>query len=147
MQHMLIKWTNIFDRRTNASDMTKTDSQAIHNPYQTTNTPPLTTHHALIVCGALRRVCPCDDDRDAKEDDRDDVFVASEQFSRKQLRNATTLVLRRQKPSINMPWMDCICRVRIVETRWVEGCAEESLPRRTCGADGKVELGFVKYTT
>ena len=97
---MLIKWTNIFDRRTNASDMTKTDSQAIHNPYQTTNTPPMTTHRTLIVCEALLCVCPGDDERDAK-DDWDDVFVTSDQFSRIKLRNATILVPRRQRPSTN----------------------------------------------
>ena len=80
----------------------KTDPQAIDHPYLTTNTPPLTTQHALIVCEALRGMCLCDDDRDAKEDDCDDAFVTSVQLSRKQLRNATILVLRRQKPSINV---------------------------------------------
>ena len=34
-----------------------------------TNTSLLTTYYALIVCEAVRRVCPCDDDRDAKEGD------------------------------------------------------------------------------
>ena len=111
--------------------MAQTNIQAIDYPYPTTNTPPLTTHHALIVCEAVRCVCPCDDDRDAKEDDCDDVST-SDQFSRKQLRNATILVLRRQKPSTNaldglyLPWMD-----RMLEARWVKGCAE-GLPRRTC---------------
>ena len=61
-----------------------TDPQAIDYPYPTTNTPPLTTHHALIICGSLRRVCPCDDYRDAKEDDCDpNVFVMLDQFSKK----------------------------------------------------------------
>ena len=62
--------------------MIKTDPQAIDYPYPATNAALVTTHHALIVCGALRRVCRCDDDRDAKED-------VSDQFSRKQSRNAT----------------------------------------------------------
>ena len=98
----------------------------------TTNTPPLTTHHALIVCEAVRYVCPCDDDRDAKEDDCDDVST-SDQFSRIKLRNATIIVLRRQKPLGNaldgllyFPCVDCM-----LEARWVEGCAE-SLPRHIC---------------
>ena len=47
-------------------------------------------------------MCPaCDDERDAKEDDCDSDVSKSDQFSRKQLRNATILVLRRQKPSTN----------------------------------------------
>ena len=56
----------------------------------------------------------------------------SYQFSRKQLRNATILVLRRQKLSTNaldglyLPCEDCM-----LEARWVEGCAV-SLSRRTC---------------
>ena len=61
--------------------MTQTNPQALDYPYPTTNTPPVTTYHALIVCGALRRVCPCDDDRDTKEDDRDDTFLTPDQFS------------------------------------------------------------------
>ena len=81
--------------------MTKSNLQGTDYPYPTTNTPQLTTDHALIVCGALSGVCSCDNDRDAKEDDRDDVFVVSDQFSMNQLRNATILVLRRQKPSTN----------------------------------------------
>ena len=44
--------------------MTKSNPQAIDYPYTTTNTPPLTTRYTLIVSGALRRVCPCDDDDD-----------------------------------------------------------------------------------
>ena len=39
------------------------------SPYPTTNSPPLTTHPALVVCEALRCRCPCDDVRDGKEDD------------------------------------------------------------------------------
>ena len=76
-------------------------------------------------------MCPCDDDMDAKEDDCKDVSI-SDQFSRKQLRNAQIVVLRRQKPSTNaldglyLPWVD-----RMLEAHWVEGCAE-SLPRRRC---------------
>ena len=47
-----------------------TNIQTTDYPYPpTTNTPLLTTHHTLIVCEAVRSVCPCDDDRDAKEDD------------------------------------------------------------------------------
>ena len=69
---------------------------------------------------------------DAKEDDRDpDVFM-SDQFSRKELRNATILVLRRQKPSTNaLDGLYLPCVDRMLEARWVEGC-DESLPRRTC---------------
>ena len=79
----------------------------------------------------MRRVCPCDDDRDAKDDDCDDVST-SDQFSRKELRNATILVLRRQKPSTNaMGGLHLPCVNRMLEARWVEGCAE-SLPRRAC---------------
>ena len=105
--------------------MTQANPQAIDYPYLTTNTPKLTTHHTLIVCGALRHVCPCDDDMDAKEDDCDSDVSISDQFSWKQLRNATILVLRRQKPSTNaldglyLPCVDCM-----LEARWVEGCAE-----------------------
>ena len=55
--------------------MAQANHQAIDYLYTTTNTPPLTSHHALNMCGALRRVCPCDDDKDAKEDDCDDVFI------------------------------------------------------------------------
>ena len=89
----LILWHYFFDSLHERTDMIKTDSQAIDYPYPTANTPPLTTQRALIVCGALRCVRPCDDDRDAKEDDCDDVFVKSYQFSRKQLRYAMILVL------------------------------------------------------
>ena len=69
--------------------------------------------------------------QDAKEDDCEDV-PTSDQFSRNQLRNATIVVLRRQKPSTNaldglyLLWMD-----RMLEARWVE-CCDESLPRRAC---------------
>ena len=63
--------------------MTQANPQSIDYPYPTTNTPPLTKHHALIVCGALRRVCSCDDDRDAKEDDHNDVFITSDHSSQK----------------------------------------------------------------
>ena len=82
--------------------MTKSNPQAIDYPYPTTNTPPLTIHNTLIVCGALRRVCPCDDDRDAKEDDCGSDMSTSEKNIRRQFRNATILVLRRQKPSTNV---------------------------------------------
>ena len=103
-----------------------TNIQTTDYPYPpTTNTPLLTTHHTLIVCEAVRSVCPCDDDRDAKEDDYDDVSM-SDQFNMKQLRNATIIVLRRQKPLGNaldgllyFPCVDCM-----LEARWVEGCAE-----------------------
>ena len=63
--------------------MTQTKPQAIDYPYPTTNTPPLTTHHALNVCGALHHVYSCDDDRDAKEDDCDSDVSKPDQFSRK----------------------------------------------------------------
>ena len=63
--------------------MTKSNTQTIEYLYPTTNTPLLTKRHALIVCEALRCVCPCDDDRDALEDDCEDVST-SDQFSRKQ---------------------------------------------------------------
>ena len=112
--------------------MTKTKPQAIDYPYPTTNTPPLTTNYALIVCEALRHARPCDNDRDAKEDDCDDVFITSDQFSQKQLRNATILVLRRQKPSTNaLDGLYLSYVNRMLEACWVESCAESS-PRRKC---------------
>ena len=87
-------------------------------PYPTTNSPPLTTHHALIVCGALRRVFPCDDDRDAKEDDCNPDASTTDQFRRKQLRNATILVLRRQKPSTNvLDGLHLLCADRMLDAR------------------------------
>ena len=49
--------------------MTQSNPQAIDYLYPTTNTPSLTIHHALIVCEAVHRVCPWDDERDAKEND------------------------------------------------------------------------------
>ena len=110
----------------------QTNIQTTNYLYPTTNTSLLTTHHALVVCEAVRRVCPCDDDRDAKEGDCDSDVSTSDQFSWKQLRNATIVVLGRQKPSTNalgglyLPWMD-----RMLDARWVEGCAV-SLLRRTC---------------
>ena len=112
--------------------MAKSNPQAIDYPYPTTNTPPLTTHHALIVCEAVHRVCPCDDDRDAKEDDCDSDVSMSDQFSRKQLRNATIVVLRRQKPSTNtLDGLYLPCVDHMLEACWAEGC-DESLPRHTC---------------
>ena len=111
--------------------MVQTNPQAIDYSYPITNTPPLTTHHALIVCEAVRCVCPCGNDRDAKEDDCDDIST-SDQFGWNQLRNAAILVLRIQKPSTNaldglyFPWVD-----RMLEACRVEGCAE-SMPRRAC---------------
>ena len=96
--------------------MAHTNTQATDYPYPNTNTPPLTAHHALIVCGALRRVCPCDGDRDAKEDDCDGVST-SDQFSWKQLQNATILV---QKPSTNvLDELYLPCVGRMLEARWV----------------------------
>ena len=112
--------------------MTQTNPQAIDYPYPTTNTSLLTTHHALTVCEAVYGVCPCDDDRDAKEDDCDSDVSTSDQFSWKHLRTATILVLIRQKPSTNaqdglyLPCVDCM-----LEACWVEGCAV-SLPKRAC---------------
>ena len=117
--------------RTHAPKFTKSNTQAIDYPYPTANTPPLTTHHTLIVCEALRYVCPCDDDRDAKEDDCNSDVSTSDQFSRKQLRNAMILVLRRQKPSTNaLDGLYLSCVDHMLEARCVEGCAV-SLLRRT----------------
>ena len=107
----------------------QTKTEAIDYPYPTTYTPSLTTHHTLIVCEAVRCVCPSDDERDAKENDWPD---ASDQFSQKQLRNATILVLRRQKPLTNA--LDGLYLPSVngmLEARWVEGCAV-SLSRHTC---------------
>ena len=77
----------LFDSSREHTHMIKTNPQAINYdyPYPTTNTLPLTTHYALVVCGALRRACPCDDDMDAKEDDCDDMFVMPYQISWKKL--------------------------------------------------------------
>ena len=75
---------------------------------------------------------PWDDERDAKEDDYNSDVSTSDQFSRKQLQNATILVLRRQKPLTNvldglyLPFVD-----HMLEARWVEGCAVP-LSRCTC---------------
>ena len=111
--------------------MTTTDPQAINCPYPTTNMPPLTAHCALVVCGALRCGCPCDDDMDTKEDDCDSDRSKSDQFSRKQLRNATILVLKRQKPLTNaLDGLYLLCVDHMLVARWVEGC-DESLPRHT----------------
>ena len=80
-------------------------------------------------------MCPCDDDRDAKEDDCDDVTM-SDQFSRKQLRNATILVLRRQTSSTNiLDGLNLLCVDHMLEARWVEGCGIHV-------SDGKVAGGF-----
>ena len=78
-------------------------------------------------------MCPCNDNRDAKkEGDCNDMFVASDQYSRKELRNATILVLRRQKPSTNaLNGLYLLCMDCMLDACLVEGCAE-SLPRRTC---------------
>ena len=76
-------------------------------------------------------MCPYDNDRDAKKNNCNDLST-SDQFSRKQLRNATIVVLRRQKPLTNaldglyLRWVDCM-----LEACWVEGCAV-SLVRHTC---------------
>ena len=111
--------------------MMKSNTQTIDYLYATTNTPPLTTHHTLIVCKAVRRMCPCDDDRDAKEDDCENVST-SDQFIWKQLHNATIVVLRRQKLLTNaLDWLYLPCAERMLEARWVEGC-DESLLRCTC---------------
>ena len=87
----------MFDSSHSRTEMTQTNTQAIDYPYPTTNTPPLTTYHALIFFAALHRVCPSDDERDAKEDDCDSDVSKPDQFSWKQLRNATIVVPRRQK--------------------------------------------------
>ena len=104
---------DFFGSTPHAPDMLQTNTQTIDYLYPTTNKPPLTTHNALVVCEAVRRVCPCDDDRDAKEDDCDSDVLASDQFSWKRLRNASMVVLRSQKPSTNAR-MDCICRGWII---------------------------------
>ena len=112
--------------------MITANPQAINYPYPTANTPPLTTHHALIVCGALFCVCPCDDDRDANKDDCDPDVSPSDQFSWKLLWNATILVLRRQKPLTNaLDWLYLQCVDYMLEACWVESC-DVSLPRCTC---------------
>ena len=86
---------------THVPNMMQANIQTTDCPYPTTNTSLLTTHHTLIVCEAVRRMCPCDDDRDAKEGDCDSDVLTSDYFSWKQLQKAMILVLRRQKPSIN----------------------------------------------
>ena len=76
-------------------------------------------------------MCPCDNDRDAKEGDCKDVSM-SDQFSWKQSWNATIVVLRRQKPSTNaLDGLYLPCVDRMLEVRWVEGC-DESMPGRSC---------------
>ena len=92
----------------------------------------MATHHTLIVCGTLRRVCPCDDDRDAKEDGCDSDVSTSDQFSRKQLCNATILVLKRKKLSTNaLDGLYFPCVDHMLEACWAEGCAV-SFSRHTC---------------
>ena len=77
-------------------------------------------------------MCPCDDDRDAREDDCDSDLYISDQFSRKQLRKAMILVLRRQNPSTNaLDGLYFLCLDCMLEVHWVEGRAV-SLPRRAC---------------
>ena len=121
----------IFWQHSDAPDMTKSNTQTIDYPYPTTNTPPLTTHHALVVSEALRCVCPFGDDRDAKENDWDDVSM-SDKFSRKQLWNVAIVVLRRQKPSTNaLDGLYLPCVDSMLEACWVEGC-DESLSRHIC---------------
>ena len=76
-------------------------------------------------------MCPCDDDRDAKEYGCEDVST-SNQFSWKQLRKEMILVLRRQKPSTNaLDGLHLLCVDRMLEDRRVEGC-DVSLLRGTC---------------
>ena len=121
----------MFDSLQACTKMTQSNPQASDYPYQTINTPPLTTHLTLIVCGALHHVCPCDDDMDAKEDDCDSDVSMSDQFSWEQLRNATILVLRRQKSSTNaLDRLYLPCVDHMLEAHWVEGC-DESLARCT----------------
>ena len=70
-----------------------------------------------------------DEFSDAKENDWSDV---SEKFSQQQLRNATILVLRRQKSLTNaLDGLYMPCVDRMLEARWVKGCAM-SLSRCTC---------------
>ena len=130
--NLLFLNTTFFLQRARYHDNEHDQPSGYDYPYPTTHTPPLTTYHALIVCGAARRVCPCDDDMDAKEDDCDSDGSTSDQFSRKQLRNATILVMRRQKlltnalDGLNLPCVECM-----LGARWVEGCAV-SLSRCKC---------------
>ena len=120
-----------FSGNTHTVDMAQTNIQTTDYLYPTTNTPPLTTHHTLIVCEAVRRVCPCGNDRDAKEGDCEDVST-SDQFNWKQLWNAAIEVLRRQKPSTNaldglyLKFVD-----HMLEAWWVD-CCDESVPGRSC---------------
>ena len=119
--------------------MMQTNTEAIDCPYPTTNTPSLTIHYALIICEAVHRVCPWDDDRDAKEDDW------SDQFSRNQLRNAMILVLRRQKPSTNaLDGLYLPCVDHMLEACWVERCAVSL--RGAHVSDGKVAGSFPSPT-
>ena len=62
-----------------------------------------TDHKPRPQClGELHRQCPCDDDGGVREDHcSPDVVFTSDQFSRKQLRNAAILALKTQKPSTN----------------------------------------------
>ena len=55
-------------------NMMQTKTEAIDYPYPTTNAPSLTIHPTLIVCEAVRRVCPRDDERDAKENELSDAL-------------------------------------------------------------------------
>ena len=96
------------------------------SPYPTTNTPLLTTHFVLIVCGALRHQYLCDDDSDRKEYNcAFDVAYTLDQFSWKQRRKAMILALRRQKPLTNALdglYLPCaVCKLRVL---WDESCAE-----------------------
>ena len=90
----------------------------------------MTIHHALIVCKAVHRVCPWDDEMDAKENEWSDVSDQS--------RNVTILVLRRQKPlTIALDGLYFPCVYCMLEARWVEGCGQG-----VHVSDGKVARGF-----
>ena len=76
-------------------------------------------------------MCPCDNDRIAKEDDCDSDVLTSDQFSWKQLQNATVVVLRRQKPLTNaLDGLYLPCMDRMLDARWVEGCDEGNMYSR-----------------
>ena len=77
-------------------------------------------------------MCPCDDDRDAKEDDCNSDVSMSDQFRWKKLRNAMIFVPRRQKPLTNaMDGLYLLYVDRMLEDCWVKGC-DESLLWCTC---------------
>ena len=77
------------------------------------------------VCGTLRHQCPCDDNRDEKEDDcAHDMVFTSDQLSWKQWRKAAILALKRQKLLTNvLDGLYLPCADRMLQVCWVEGLA------------------------